>query len=36
MIRAITDEQLIRNHPQFYAFQENEEKVFEWILEAKG
>lgn len=35
-IRAITDEQLIRDHPQFYTFKEIEDKVFKWILEAKG
>lgn len=35
-IRAITDEQLIRDYPQFYTFQENEDKVFNWILEVYG
>ena len=35
-IRAITDEQLLMERPQFYTYQENEDKVFEWILESSG
>lgn len=33
-IRAITDEQLMRDCPQFYMYQENRDKLFEWKLEA--
>lgn len=33
-IRAITDEQLMRDFPQFYMYQENRDKEFEWKLEA--
>ena len=35
-IRAITDEQLLMERPQFYTYQENEDKIFEWILESSG
>jgi len=35
-IRVITDEQLMRDCPQFYMYQENKDKVFEWKLEANG
>jgi hypothetical protein len=35
-IRTITDEQLMRDFPQFYSYQENGDKGFGWMLEAKA
>src|SRR4051812_16985714 len=35
-VRVITDEQLLRERPQFYTYKENEDKVFEWMLESSG